>query len=240
VKVDNCFSGTISPKVRYPVMRDALNATGSPIFYSMCEWGLDAPWLWAKDVGNSWRTTGDISDSWDSMTHILDLQTDITKYAGPGGWNDMDMLEVGNGGMTFDEYKAHFSLWSLLKSPLLIGADITKMTNDTQTILFAREVIAVNQDALGVSGSLRVHHPVEQWQIWAGPLEDGSTAFVLFNRGPSTRSISVNFSMDLGVQCPPAGCSVRCLWFRKTFSQKYTTFTIPVNSHGVFMGRVFA
>jgi alpha-galactosidase len=111
----------------------------------MCEWGFEKPHEWAGEFANSWRTTGDISDNWFSFTHILEKQVGLEKYAGPGGWNDPDMLEVGNGGMSTVEYQAHFALWSLLKAPLLIGCDITKMSEDTKRILFNEEVIAVNQ-----------------------------------------------------------------------------------------------
>ena len=109
-------------------MRDALNKTGRPIFFSMCQWGQESPWIWSRGVGNSWRTTGDISDNYNSFVSLLDKQIGLSKYAGPGGWNDPDMLEVGNGLMTHDEYQAHFALWAALKSPLLIGCNLKGMT----------------------------------------------------------------------------------------------------------------
>ncbi|XP_073104665.1 alpha-galactosidase 3 isoform X4 [Elaeis guineensis] len=115
LKYDNCFNLGIKPEERYPPMRDALNSTGHTIFYSLCEWGVDDPALWAGKVGNSWRTTDDITDSWESMTAIADLNDKWASYAGPGGWNDPDMLEVGNGGMTHMEYRGHFSIWALMK-----------------------------------------------------------------------------------------------------------------------------
>jgi hypothetical protein len=148
---DNC-NENLGPRHLYPIMRDALNATGRSIFFSMCEWGNGDPATWAPAVGNSWRTTGDISDDWTSMTANLDRSNAWAAYAGPGGWNDPDMLEVGNGGMTTAEYVAHFSLWCLVKSPLIIGCDVTRMTNQTFTILTNTEAIAVNQDAAGVQG----------------------------------------------------------------------------------------
>ena len=164
LKYDNCYTDGSKPEVRYPPMRDALNATGRPIFYSMCEWGVDDPATWAKDVGNSWRTTGDISDSWNSMITIIDTNNRWADYAGPGGWNDPDMLEVGNGGMTFEEYKVHFGLWALSKAPLLVGCDVTTMTEETKSILLNPEIIAVNQDPLGIQGrkitSAQVYRPL--------------------------------------------------------------------------------
>ncbi|UJR30271.1 hypothetical protein I4U23_017809 [Adineta vaga] len=152
LKYDNCNTDGTIPEVRYPVMRDALNASGRPIFYSMCEWGVDKPALWASKVGNSWRTTGDISDKWESMLGNIDINNEFADYAGPGGWNDPDMLEVGNGGMTDAEYVTHFSLWAISKAPLLIGCDVTKMSAATLATLTNQEVIAVNQDPLGVQG----------------------------------------------------------------------------------------
>ena len=149
LKYDNCYNDKTSSKVRYPVMRDALNDTGRPIYFSMCQWGEENPYLWAMPVGNSWRTTGDISDSWNSFIDILEKQVGLSRYSAPGGWNDPDMLEVGNGKMTHDEYQAHFSLWAALKSPLLIGCDLNKITSDTLSILGNEEVIAINQDSLG-------------------------------------------------------------------------------------------
>jgi hypothetical protein len=148
--VDNCNSNNIPPEQRYPVMRDALNVSGRAIFFSMCEWGVDDPATWAPAVGNSWRTTSDIQPNWGSMCSNLDQNEPLWLYAGSGGWNDPDMLEVGNVGLTTTESRAHFTLWAASKAPLLIGCDLGAMSNDTMTILSNTEVIAVNQDALGV------------------------------------------------------------------------------------------
>ena len=152
LKYDNCFNEGIKSLDRYPKMRDALNKTGKPIFYSICQWGEEDVATWGKNVGNSWRTTGDISDNWNSMIKIININNNFSKYAGPGGWNDPDMLEIGNGGMSLIEYKSHFSLWAISKAPLLIGCDITKMTEEIKAILTNKEVIAINQDILGVQG----------------------------------------------------------------------------------------
>ena len=160
LKYDNCYNRGISSLVRYPKMRDCLNETGHPIFYSLCQWGQEKVATWAKDVGNSWRTTGDISDSWDSMINIIDENDKWYKYAGPGGWNDPDMLEIGNGGMTLTEYKTHFGLWCISKAPLLIGCDITNMSDDIKKILTNSEYIAINQDELGEQG-----HKIKRTQI---------------------------------------------------------------------------
>ena len=152
LKYDNCLSGGISSKIRYPRMRDALLKQDRPIFYSICQWGQEDIPTWGKDVGNSWRTTIDITDTWKSMINIIDQNNNWYEYAGPGGWNDPDMLEVGNGGMTTIEYRTHFSLWAISKAPLLIGCDVTNMSNDTWDILTNPEVIAINQDELGEQG----------------------------------------------------------------------------------------
>ncbi|XP_050255900.1 alpha-galactosidase-like isoform X3 [Quercus robur] len=152
LKYDNCYNDGTSPKERYPKMSKALLNSGRPIFFSLCEWGQEDPATWAARIGNSWRTTGDIQDSWESMISRADQNDKWASYAGPGGWNDPDMLEVGNGGMTTEEYRAHFSIWALAKAPLLIGCDIRSMDNMTFELLSNKEVIAVNQDKLGVQG----------------------------------------------------------------------------------------
>ena len=136
-------------------MRDALKATGRPILYSICEWGQNKPWEWAADVGNSWRTTGDISDSWArACSASCNQNLPLAQYAGPGHWNDPDMLEVGNGGMTDAEYRTHFSLWAMMAAPLLIGSDLRKASAATLAILTNTDVIAVDQDPLGKQGTV--------------------------------------------------------------------------------------
>ena len=160
LKYDNCYNNGIPSLDRYPKMRDCLNRTDHKIFYSLCQWGQEKVATWGKAVGNSWRTTGDIEDNWDSMINIIDENDQWYQYAGPGGWNDPDMLEVGNGGMTLTEYKTHFALWAISKAPLLIGCDITTMTEDIKKILTNPEVIAINQDKLGEQG-----HKIKRMEI---------------------------------------------------------------------------
>ena len=152
LKYDNCFNGDISSKIRYPRMTDALMKQDRPIFYSICQWGQEDIPTWGKEFGNSWRTTLDISDSWISMINIIDKNNQWYQYAGPGGWNDPDMLEVGNGGMTNIEYRTHYSLWAISKAPLIIGCDLVNMDNETFKILSNKEVIEINQDKLGEQG----------------------------------------------------------------------------------------
>ena len=160
LKYDNCFNNNISSKIRYTKMRNALKRTGRNIFYSICNWGREKVSTWAKNVGNSWRTTKDISDNWRNMIKLIDENDKSYKFAGPGGWNDPDMLEVGNGGMTIEEYKTHFGLWAISKAPLLIGCDITNMTQEIKDILTNTEIIGLNQDSLGYQGRKIKHTPI--------------------------------------------------------------------------------
>jgi len=237
LKYDNCNDNNIPPEIRYPVMRDALNKTGRHILYSMCEWGVDNPATWAPTVGNSWRTTGDISDNWASMLNNLDINNMVSAFAGPGGWNDPDMLEVGNGGMTTTEYIAHFSLWAVVKAPLLIGTDVTNMSPDTLSILTAPEVIAVNQDPMGIQGRRVQRRNATQTEVWAGPLSDHSVAAVLLNRSPMAASITVNWAR-IGLNLNTI-CTVRDLWARQTITSSVSgSWTAAVPSHGAVFVRI--
>ncbi|KAK4579689.1 hypothetical protein RGQ29_029376 [Quercus rubra] len=231
LKYDNCFNLGIKPEKRYPPMRDALNATGRTIFYSMCEWGEDDPALWAGRVGNSWRTTGDINDSWASMTTIADLNDKWAAYAGPGGWNDPDMLEVGNGGMTYQEYRAHFSIWALMKAPLLVGCDVRNMTAETYEILTNREVIAVNQDSLGVQGrKVNVTGTDGCQQVWAGPLSGHRLVVALWNRCSKAAIITALWE-TLGLESSTS-VAIRDLWQHKNVSgNAVSSFSAYVDAH---------
>src|SRR3569833_4325473 len=174
LKYDNCNNEGVDAVKRYTDMRDALKATGRPILFSMCEWGENKPWLWAKDVGNSWRTTGDISDGYSSMLGIVHQNKVLSQYAGPGHWNDPDKLEVGNGGMTATEYRSHFSLWAEMAAPLLAGTDLRNPSQTTLDILENKDVIAVDQDALGKQASV-ISSADGHW-VLAKPLATGDVA----------------------------------------------------------------
>ena len=190
LKYDNCFTDGTKPAIRYPVMRDALLKQNRPIFYSMCEWGVDDPATWARPVGNSWRTTGDIVNSWSSMIDIIDQNNRWYEYAGPGGWNDPDMLEVGNGGMTVEEEKIHFGLWCLSKAPLLIGCDITKMSKDTFEILTNPEAISINQDPLGIQGrKIETKQPQPEG---SGKVKEGNKVFISDCTGGDDQKWTIN------------------------------------------------
>ncbi|XP_022944991.1 alpha-galactosidase-like [Cucurbita moschata] len=208
LKYDNCENTGTSPKERYPKMTKALQQSGRPILFSLCEWGQEDPATWAVNVGNSWRTTSDIQDNWNSMTTIADQNDKWASYAKPGGWNDPDMLEVGNGGMTTAEYRSHFSIWALAKAPLLIGCDIRSMDNITLKLLSNKLVIAVNQDKLGVQG--KKVYKLGDLEVWAGALSGKRVAVVLWNRGFYRAKITASWSA-IGLS-PSTTVTARDLW----------------------------
>ncbi|XP_024969358.1 alpha-galactosidase-like isoform X2 [Cynara cardunculus var. scolymus] len=231
LKYDNCNNQDISPKERYPIMTKALQNSGRPIFYSLCEWGQDDPATWANEVGNSWRTTGDISDNWDSMTSRADENDKWASYAKPGGWNDPDMLEVGNGGMTTEEYRSHFSIWALAKAPLLVGCDVRSMSKETHEILSNKEVIAVNQDSLGVQGKkVKKNGDLE---VWAGPLQHNKVVVILWNRSGSTSQITAYWS-DIGLDSTTI-VNARDLWAHSTQKSIKGQISATIQSHACKM-----
>ena len=214
-------------------MGDALANSGRPIVYSLCQYGMGDVEKWGPDVsGNLWRTTGDISDSWESMSTIGFSQSRLAPFAAPGHWNDPDMLEVGNGKMTDEEYRSHMSLWSLLASPLLAGNDLRSMSPATKEILMNKEVIAIDQDPLGKQATqIAVKGEIE---TWARPLADGSVAVGLFNRGPASAEVSVSTS-DLKLS---GKVRARDLWSHKVVLPQGDAFSGTVPSHGVLLLRI--
>lgn len=232
LKYDNCNNDGSKPTVRYPVMTRALMKAGRPIFFSLCEWGDLHPALWGAAVGNSWRTTNDISDTWESMISRADMNEVYAELARPGGWNDPDMLEVGNGGMTKDEYIVHSSLWAISKAPLLLGCDVRNITIETMEIIGNKEVIAVNKDALGVQATkVRMEGDIE---VWAGPLTKYRVAVLLLNRGPVRYNITANWD-DIGIP-PNSVVKARDLWKHKTLKHHFVgNLTATVDSHACKM-----
>jgi alpha-galactosidase len=220
-------------KAAYTKMRDALKKTGRPIVFSLCQYGWGDVWEWGESVGgNLWRTTGDIEDNYESMARIGFGQSGREKYAGPGHWNDPDMLEVGNGGMNEDEYRTHFSLWCLLAAPLIAGNDLSKMTPYTLDLLTNREVLAVDQDTLGKQG-----YPMVQegpFEVWLKPMADGSKVVGLFNRSKEADKMTANFS-HIGVTGEAA---IRDLWLKKDVGNFKGKYSVYVPSHGVVLVRV--
>jgi alpha-galactosidase len=232
VKIDWCYAEGLDPEVQYPKFRDAIARSGRPIVFSICNWGVKAPWTWGPKTGNLWRTTGDISDDYDRMSVIGFGQNGLEKFAGPGHWNDPDMLEVGNGKMKTDEYRTHMALWAILAAPLLAGNDLRRMPEDTKAILMNPEIIAVDQDAKGVQGH-RVwdEGPLE---IWVKPLADGSKAAGLFNRGESSLKITLHFNQIAA----GAKAKLRDLWEHRDLGSFENTYTAEVPKHGVVMLKV--
>ena len=239
LKYDWCNHSTQDSAASYSIMRDALAKSGRPIVFSLCEWGSTKPWLWAKEVGNLWRSTDDITDKWDTgkksdglgVVQILDILDGLESYAGPGHWNDPDMLEVGNGGMTATEYRAHFSLWCLMAAPLMAGNDIRSMNDEIHDILTNREVIAVDQDPLGIQGR-RVKRDGDL-EVWAKQMSDGSRAVALLNRGAQGKTIQVSWT-DIGYPAQ-LGAGVRDLWEHKDLGHLKGSYSASVPSHGVVM-----
>lgn len=217
----------------YTKMHNALLKTGRPIVFSLCQYGADAVWRWGASVGgNSWRTTGDISDNYSSMTTIGFEQAGLAKFSGPGHWNDPDMLEVGNGGMKLEEYRTHMSLWALLAAPLLAGNDLTTMSAETISLLTNKEVIAIDQDRLGKQAD-RVRAEGSK-EIWARPLADGSKAVGIFNRFDWPQTIEINFR-EFGFT---GAVKVRDIWATKDLGTLPSAYKARVPGHGVVLLRV--
>lgn len=252
LKYDFCY---VPPGVNgmalYQRMGQALRATGRPILFSICEWGRSQPWLWgAKVGGHMWRTTGDIDDSWGSIVDIgFKRQKGLEAYAGPGHWNDPDMLvvgmygqgnpEVAHSGCSDAEYRAHFSLWCLLAAPLMIGCDVRNMNQATRDILLNPAAIAVNQDPLGCQGYWvgEMIHSGEVAEVWAKPLSDGSVAVGLFNLGQNNqRRITVAWeALGIHAQRP---CQVFDIWRGQTSGLVTGGYSAVVGSHDVAFLRI--
>jgi alpha-galactosidase len=197
LKVDWCNTDSLDPKIQYKKIRDALTATGRPIVLSICNWGVQKPWEWAPGMGHLWRTTYDITDSFGTMLRNADFNATLAAAAGPGGWNDPDMLEVGNGGMVDGEYRSHFSLWAVMAAPLIAGNDIRSMSDGTKAILMNTDVIAIDQDVGGIQGKKISSNGGNE--VWSKKLASAeSRAVLLFNRNTTAGTIRANFA-DIGL-----------------------------------------
>ncbi len=197
LKYDWCDTEGLNAEGAYQTMAAALTAAGRPVVFGICEWGDNRPWEWGKAIGHLWRTTGDIAPCWDcevdhgdwsswGVLRILDMQEGLRVHAGPGHWNDPDMMEVGNG-MSEAEDRAHFSMWAMLAAPLIAGNDLTTMSEPTRSILTNREVIAVDQDPLGIQGFKYATDGA--LELWFKPLEGGDWAMCVLNRSASSQRL---------------------------------------------------
>ncbi len=217
----------------YIKMRDALRSTGRPIVYSLCQYGNDAVWEWGASVGgNLWRTTGDIYDNYARMAEIGFGQAGLARFAGPGHWNDPDMLEVGNGKMSKEEYRTHMSLWAILAAPLLAGNDLSTMTPETTALLTNKDVIAVDQDAAGKQGDrVSAEGPIE---VWSRTLADGSKAVGIFNRqsGPLTAHV------DFHTMGYSGAVKAKDIWLGKDMGTIGPLYTVKIPGHGVVFLKV--
>lgn len=254
LKFDWCNTAGINAKEAYTTMSLALRKAGRPIIFSLCEWGGNRPWEWAQPVGELWRTTGDIANVFDGIKSfgnwhangvmtIVDLQHGLQKYAGPGHWNDPDMLEVGNG-MTVSEDRTHFSIWCMLAAPLIAGNDLRKMTPAAAEILTKRSVIAIDQDPLGAEGYM--YSVQDSLQTWVKPLQDGDWAVCFLNRSVTPKSVHFDWKKEhvvdtLIVRTLDAGShryTLQDLWSDKTLGTTEQPFAAEVQGHDVIMLRL--
>ncbi len=251
LKFDWCNTEGINAKEAYGTMSNALKTAGHTIVFSLCEWGNNKPWSWASPVGHLWRTTGDITNQFDGILdhktwyqlgvmRIVDLQDTLRKYAGPGHWNDPDMLEVGNG-LTNAENRAHFSIWSMLAAPLIAGNDLRKMSDETKMILTNKEVIAVDQDPPGVE-ALK-YSDKDSLQIWFKPLKNDNWAVCFLNRGSKTKQIEFNWQNEVvndtlskrELNAKTTTYRLRDLWLKKDMSDTKKPLKAIIASHDVLM-----
>lgn len=252
LKYDWCNSGTANARDAYKRIRDALFAAKRPVVLSICEWGHNKPWEWGGEIGHLWRTTGDIYDSYDGRKawemgwkRILDLQATLVestgqndgleKHAGPGGWNDPDMLEVGNAGLSLAESRAHFSLWCMLAAPLMAGNDLRQMTPEIRAILTNRDVIAVNQDPAGKQGFRALNEPAKNIEIWAKPLSDGEWALCALNTAQARTDLTVDWHRFHFLR---GEYDVRDLWAKTSLGDTSRPHTASVDSHDVLLVRL--
>lgn len=254
LKYDWCNTGELMPKEAYITMRDAIHSAGRPMVFSICEWGNNKPWTWGKEVGHLWRTTGDIVDCWDcelghgnwssnGIMKILDMQKEIRQYAGPGHWNDPDMMEVGNA-LTVNESRAHFTMWCMLAAPLIAGNDIRTMSKEIKEILINKEAVAINQDVLGIQGfKMYDYGDVE---IWVKPLQNNEWAICFLNRGDTPKPVELSWfenPINDGVSGKNADFSKTTfslydIWAKKTIGTTETVFQSTIPARDVILVRL--
>jgi alpha-galactosidase len=254
LKFDWCSSDGINAKEAYTMMSKALKKAGRPIVFSLCEWGQNKPWTWAAPVGHLWRTTGDITNlfegvknygNWSALSamKILDSQDTLRKYSGPGYWNDPDMLEVGNG-LTESENRAHFSMWCMIDAPLIAGNDLRKMSPSTTAILVNKEVIAVNQDSLGIQ-ALK-YTSKDSLEIWIKPLKNGDWAVCFLNRKSQPQPINFDWNAQViedtlskrNLDAKATVYKIKNLWTKKEAGNTKKPLKETVAPHDVIMLRL--
>lgn len=254
LKFDWCYAEGLNAKEAYTTMSKALKKAGRPIVFSLCEWGSNKPWQWAENVGQLWRTTGDIGAQFEgvkkmgnwsalSVMRIVDMQDTLRKYAGPGHWNDPDMLEVGNG-LTDAENRAHFSMWCMLAAPLIAGNDLRKMTPATQAVLTNKEVIAVDQDSLGVQGFK--YASKDSVETWMKPLQNGDWAICFLNRNATPQKVTFNWKNEIvndslshrQLNAATDVYQIRDLWNKKSMGNTKKELNAVVPPHDVLMIRL--
>ena len=254
LKYDWCNSEGLKAEGAYATMRDAIHATGRPIVLSICEWGDNKPWEWAKDIGYLWRTTGDIYACWDceknygtwsswGVMRIVDKQAGLRNYAGPGHWNDPDMLEVGNG-LTEAEDRAHFSLWAMLAAPMISGNDVRNMTKQTQAVLTNKDVIAIDQDALGIQGFRALNE--NGLDVWVKPLSNDEWAVCFLNRSETPKAVEFDWKNQnikdgfTNKELNPAQTSykIRDLWTKKDLGTTNAVMKTTIAPHDIVMVRL--
>jgi alpha-galactosidase len=255
LKYDWCNTEGINAKEAYKTMSKALTKTGRPIVFSLCEWGDNKPWEWAEPVGHLWRTTGDIFHCFDciedhgtwkswGVMQILDKQEGLRKYAGPDHWNDPDMMEVGNG-LSIGENRAHFSMWAMLAAPLIAGNDLRSMSADTRKILTNKEIIAVDQDALGVQGFK--YSSKDSVETWFKPLENEGWAVCFLNRSLRTQTVSFNWQSEsvsddfskTQLNAKSVNYRIRNIWNAKEEGDTRKPFRATIPAHDVVVLRLY-
>ena len=253
LKFDWCYSEGINAKEAYATMSKALRKAGRPIIFSLCEWGQNKPWLWAQNIGQLWRTTGDIGPYFDtsktvngwkpnSVMNIVDQNANLNAYAGKNHWNDPDMLEVGNG-MTQNEDRAHFTMWCMMASPLIAGNDITKMPAQTAAILMNKDAIAIDQDTLAVQGFR--YAKKDSLETWLKPLGNGDWAVCFLNRNGKPQPITFDWKSENIVDTvskqqmnADAVYKIKDIWANKTAGTTAKPFTVAVPAHDVVLLRL--
>ncbi|NQX41105.1 alpha-galactosidase [Pedobacter steynii] len=244
LKYDWCNHGKQSAEASYTLMRDAIYKAGRPMVLSICEWGTNKPWEWAKNIGHLWRTTEDIINCFDcknnwgglGVLQIIDLHTDISDFSGPGHWNDPDMLEVGNGVLTQNEERLHFSMWAMFSAPLIAGNDIRTMSDETLKMLTNKEVIAVDQDKLGISAIRWMKYG--DLEIWFKPLAEGDYAFCFINRGDKEIQLNQDLKATIRKFKIDGSYQVRDLWKHKNIGSTQENIKGKIAAHDALMFRL--